>query len=263
MVLISGEAGVGKSALVEGFQRELPGARWSWGMCDGLFTPRPLGPLFDVAEQRGGALLELCRAGAGREELFRGLLRELSEPGTLDVVVVEDVHWADEATLDLLRYLGRRLSNVPALLLVTYRDEDLSSLQVVLGDLASRPSTGRIELAPLSPDAVGALSGASGWQAAALHRLTGGNPFYVTELVRAGNPFYVTELVRAANPFYVTELVRAANPFYVTELVRAANPFSATGVVHAGEVPPPPGTRSWRVRPGWAIRPAGCSTWRR
>ena len=106
LVLLSGEAGVGKSALVERLCRDLPAARWSWSMCDGLFTPRPLGPLFDLADQLGGALLERGRAGAGREELFRTLLGTLSAPGVLDVVVVEDVHWADEATLDLLRYLA-------------------------------------------------------------------------------------------------------------------------------------------------------------
>src|SRR5262249_12542033 len=70
LVLIAGEAGVGKSTLVEQFQRELPQARWSWGSCDGLSTPRPLGPLFDIAADVGGELLELCRGRASREELF-------------------------------------------------------------------------------------------------------------------------------------------------------------------------------------------------
>jgi hypothetical protein len=90
LVLVAGEAGVGKSALLEQFQCDLPDARWSWGACDGLFTPRPLGPLFDIADQLGGELLDLCRARAGRDELFGALLRQVSEPGTLDVVVVED-----------------------------------------------------------------------------------------------------------------------------------------------------------------------------
>ncbi|MFC4121948.1 helix-turn-helix transcriptional regulator [Nonomuraea zeae] len=233
LVLVSGEAGVGKSALVARFQQDLQDggtrqghqqdlqdggttqdgqqdlpdsrhiqeppdgrarddlrdARWSWGMCDGLFTPRPLGPLFDVADQRGGALLELCRTGAGRDELFRGLLRELTEPGTLNVIVVEDIHWADEATLDLLRFLGRRIWNAPVLLIATYRDEGRGAddpLRVTLGDLAAQRSTRRIELAPLSAESVAVLARGSGWEAAALHRLTCGNPFYVTEVVQAG-----------------------------------------------------------------------------
>jgi predicted ATPase len=101
LVLLGGDAGVGKTVLVERLQRDLPDARWWWGTCDGLFTPRPLGPLFDLADQLGGELLERCRAGADREELFRTLLRQVSEPGPLNVVVVEDIHWADEATFSM------------------------------------------------------------------------------------------------------------------------------------------------------------------
>ena len=189
LVLLSGEAGVGKSALVERLCRDLPAARWSWSMCDGLFTPRPLGPLFDLADQLGGALLERGRAGAGREELFRTLLGILSAPGVLDVVVVEDVHWADEATLDLLRYLSRRLRGAAVLLIATYRDDGLAAadqLRVTLGDLGSQRGTRRVGLVPLSPEAVRTLAGGSGLPAPELYRLTGGNPFYVTEVLRAG-----------------------------------------------------------------------------
>ena len=189
LVLLGGEAGVGKSALVERLQRDLPDARWSWGMCDGLFTPRPLGPLFDLADQFGGALLERCGSGADREVLFRALLREISAPGVLDVVVVEDIHWADSATLDLLRYLSRRLRDAAVLLIATYRDGGLAAgdlLRVALGDLASQRCTRRVTLAPLSSDAVRKLADGSGLPAPELYRLTGGNPFYVTEVLQAG-----------------------------------------------------------------------------
>ncbi len=127
MVLVAGEAGVGKSALVEQVQRDLPDASWFWGACDGLFTPRPLGPLFDIAAKLGGELLELCRADAPRADLFAALLRQVSEPGELRVLVVEDIHWADEATIDLLRFLGRRIRDANVLLIVTYRDEGLGA----------------------------------------------------------------------------------------------------------------------------------------
>jgi predicted ATPase len=188
LVLVFGEAGVGKSALAERLQADLPDARWSWGACDGLFTPRPLGPLYDLADQLGGPLADLCAAGADREALFRALLREVSDPGVLNVVVVEDIHWADEATIDLLRFAGRRLRAASVLLIVTYRDDDLGAdhpLRVALGELARHRSTRRVGLAPLSEDAVRALATGSRLEPSALYQLTGGNPFYVTEVLQA------------------------------------------------------------------------------
>ena len=189
LVLISGEAGVGKSALVEQLQSDVPDAVWSWGACDGLFTPRPLGPLVDIAARLGGELLELCRRGAAREDLFSAVLRRLTDPHTFDVVVIEDVHWADEATLDLLRFLGRRIRDSSVLLIATYRDDQLTAsdpLRLALGELATQRSTRRISPAPLSADAVAILADGSGFDAAELYRLTSGNPFFLTELIQAG-----------------------------------------------------------------------------
>ncbi|MEN3308791.1 MAG: hypothetical protein V7603_4993 [Micromonosporaceae bacterium] len=193
LVLVSGEAGIGKSSVVEEvaarLAMELPAARWAWGMCDGLFTPRPLGPLFDVADELGGELLRLCRAQAPRDELFTALLRQASVPGRLNVIVVEDLHWADDATIDLVRFLGRRLRSLAVLFIVTYRDDGLAPedpLRIALGDLSMQRWTRRIGLAPLSPRAVGLLAGDTGLEPTALHRLTGGNPFFVTEVVRSG-----------------------------------------------------------------------------
>ena len=189
LVLIAGEAGAGKSALVDHLHSGLPAATWHWGACDGLFTPRPLGPLFDIASSLGGDLRDRCQSGAAREELFSVLLRQVSDPGTLHVLVIEDVHWADEATIDLLRFLGRRIRNASVLLLVTYRDEGLSAtdpLRVALGDLATQRSVRRVSLPPLSKDAVAVLAGESGLDPVDLYRLTGGNPFYVSEAVQTG-----------------------------------------------------------------------------
>jgi DNA-binding CsgD family transcriptional regulator/tetratricopeptide (TPR) repeat protein len=206
LVLVAGEAGVGKSALVEALARDLPDARWSWGACDGLFTPRPLGPLFDLADQLGGDLLELCRCQAAREELFRALLRQVSEPGTLNVVVVEDVHWADEATIDMLRFVGRRIKNASVLLIATFRDEDLAAgdpLRAALGELGRQGCTRRVELAPLSAGAVRQLASPAGLDADELYRLTGGNPFYVSAVIAAG----VTEVPAAARDAVLARVV--------------------------------------------------------
>ena len=191
LVLVSGESGIGKTALLEAFQQRSTGIRWLWGVCDGLLTPRPLGPLFDIGPQAGGDLAELCCVGAPRGRLFAAFLGELSQPTAFTVVAMEDLHWADEATIDLLSFVGRRLGRMPALLLATYRDDELGEdhpLRMVLGDLATQRATRRMRLPPLSEQAVRALAGQRGVDAAELHRVTGGNPFYVREILEAEWP---------------------------------------------------------------------------
>src|SRR5215468_6744635 len=191
LVLLSGESGIGKTVLLEGFQQQMPGSRWLWGGCDGLLTPRPLGPLFDIGAQLDGEFAARCRSEAPRERLFTGFLAEIGPPARFTVAVIEDVHWPDEATIDLLSFLGRRLGRMPALLLATYRDDELAvdhPLRVVLGDLATQRATRRMRLPPLSVDAVRELVGQRDVDAAELHRITGGNPFFVTEILEAGWP---------------------------------------------------------------------------
>jgi DNA-binding CsgD family transcriptional regulator/tetratricopeptide (TPR) repeat protein len=191
LVLVSGESGIGKTVLLEAFQSQLHDARWLWGGCDDLATPRPLGPLFDIAPQAGGELAELCAQGAQRDKLFGAFAAEINSADILTVAVIEDVHWADEATIDLLGFLGRRLGRMRALVLVTFRDDELSDdhrLRVVLGDLATQRSTRRMGLPPLSAAAVRILIGQRGLDAEELRRVSGGNPFYVTEIVDAGWP---------------------------------------------------------------------------
>ncbi|HEX6933003.1 MAG TPA: ATP-binding protein, partial [Streptosporangiaceae bacterium] len=144
LILVSGESGIGKTALLEAFQQQLKGVRWLWGACDGLLTPRPLGPLFDIGSQLDGELATLCRQGAPRDQLFAAFLAEVGSPATCTVAVIEDVHWADEATADLLNFLGRRLSRRNTLVLVTYRDSEVGAdhpLRIVLGDLATQRAT--------------------------------------------------------------------------------------------------------------------------
>ena len=190
LVLVAGEAGVGKTALLECLEEELPQADWAWGGCDGLSTPRPLGPLLDIAARIDGDLLAACLAAAPRETLFRTLLRQVDTTGRPTVLVIEDAHWADEATLDLVRFLGRRIRDSHVLLVVTYRDDGLrpdDPLRVVLGELASHRSTRRIGLAPLSESAVRELAAGSQVAPGLLYELSGGNPFYVTELLRSGS----------------------------------------------------------------------------
>ncbi len=189
LVLIAGEAGAGKSVLAERFQRDLPGALWSWGACDGLSTPRPLAPLYDHARALGGALEYLCRGRPERDELFAALLRQVTDGDRLHVIVMEDIHWADEATLDLIRFLTRRIQAARVLVIATYRDDWLapsSPLRLALGDLAARRWTRRLELPPLSIEAVRTMAAGTDLDADQLYQLAGGNPFYVTEMLEAG-----------------------------------------------------------------------------
>lgn len=188
LVLVGGEAGIGKTAVVRAFCDENVAGPVLWGRCDPMGTPRPLGPLVDVAQQVGGELGEMAGAGAAAEILFPAVLELLRDQDCPKVIVVEDVHWADEATLDWLRYGGSRIGSAHGLVLVTFRD-DLGvghPLRVALGDLASSPAVRRVTLSPLSVDAVGTLAAGTEVDAGALHRVTGGNPFFVTEVLAAG-----------------------------------------------------------------------------
>jgi DNA-binding CsgD family transcriptional regulator/tetratricopeptide (TPR) repeat protein len=189
LVLVNGEAGVGKTALVRRFCAEQPGSeRVLWGTCDALFTPRPLGPLFDVAEATGGELEELVASGARAHEVVAELAREVRRRSPT-VMVLEDVHQADGATLDVIRLLGRRVAGLSALVVVTYREVELSAvhpLRIVLGELATASDVVRLTIDPLSRAAVAALARPHELDPDELFRRTGGNPFFVTEVLATG-----------------------------------------------------------------------------
>ena len=181
IALLGAEAGMGKTALIQAFAKAQVGARVLWGGCDALFAPRPLGPLYDIARQTQGELLAAINSDANREVIFAATLGELERTQTL--LVFEDMHWADEATLDLLKYLGRRIQRVHAMLAVSYRDDEVGPrhpLRFVIGDLP-RSVTHRMSLLPLSEQSVAQLARRAGQPSAGLHRITGGNPFFVTE----------------------------------------------------------------------------------
>jgi DNA-binding CsgD family transcriptional regulator len=199
LVLVSGEAGVGKSALVTAFCSGAADVRVLAGACDGLWTPRPLGPFADIAAAVGGRLEDVVTAGQPVHAVYGALVDELRS-GRQAVLVLEDLHAADEATLDLLRLLGRRIEQLGAFVVATYRSDELSRthpLQVVLGDLATTPNVVRLKLEPLSPEAVAHLARPSGVDAQDLYAKTGGNAFFVTEAL-AGGGSVVPETVRDA-----------------------------------------------------------------
>ena len=186
IALLDGEAGVGKTSLLQHFARRLSKARVLWGACDALFTPQPLAPLHDIARQTRGALLATLNSQANRDLIFAVTLDELARSPAL--VVFEDVHWADEATLDLVKFLGRRIEHTHAMLALTYRDEEIGPkhpLRFVIGDLP-RAHTRRMSLAPLSESAVAQLATQAKRSSKDLYAITGGNPLFVSEVLAAG-----------------------------------------------------------------------------
>ena len=203
VVLLAGEAGIGKSAVVKRFTERQPAdTRSLLGACDPLLTPRALGPLHDIARQTGGRLAELLDSGGPREAVFAAFLDQLAQPSRRQVVVVEDAHWADEATLDLLVFLGRRMERTRALLLVTYRDDEVGPDHPLRGVLGALPQgvVHRVRPEPLSEAAVAELARRAGRPATGLRELTGGNPLLVTEVLAAGDagvPMTVRDLVLA------------------------------------------------------------------
>jgi hypothetical protein len=147
----------------------------------------------------GGETASLVAAGAKPHPIAAALLRELARQ-TPTLLVIEDAHWADEATLDVLRLLARRIGTVPALVLISYRDDEVdrrAPLRIVLGELATARDVGRMFLAPLSLEAVAKLATPHGLDAKALYRATGGNPFFVTEVL-AGRHEHIPATVRDA-----------------------------------------------------------------
>ena len=194
IALVAGEAGIGKSALVVEFARRCgPRVRVVWGACDRMVTPRALGPLHDIGHQVGGRLSAELRAAAPQEEIFAAFLDELSGPPSRlqTVVVVEDAHWADEATLDWLAFLGRRIDRLSALLFVTYRNDEVGPDHPLRGVLAALPSAvvRRVPIEPLSRDCVSEQARRAGRDTESVYQRAGGNPLLVTELLKAeGHP---------------------------------------------------------------------------
>ncbi|MCC6832028.1 MAG: AAA family ATPase [Thermoleophilia bacterium] len=183
VAVVGGEAGIGKTSVVRRLAADAPG-RVLQGGCDDLAVPRPLGPFLDMGADAPG-LTERLRA-TDRAEAFGAVLEELGRsPGTL--CVVEDVHWIDEASLDVLTYVGRRIDRLPALLVLTVRDDELAPDHPLRRALAAVPADRllRVALEPLSEAAVRELAGGRA-DVRALRAATGGNPFFLSEALAQG-----------------------------------------------------------------------------
>jgi predicted ATPase/DNA-binding CsgD family transcriptional regulator len=255
LVLVGGEAGIGKTTLLREFCRGTgESVRVLWGACEPLLTPGPLGPFFDVAEVTGGELEELVSGGARPHEITAALIRDLSG-GRATVLVLDDLHWADEATLDVLRLLARKVESVPALVLASFRDDELDRahpLALVLGELTTAGSVARLDVPPLSSDAVHQLAAAHEMDPDALYRQTNGNPFFVTEALAAGTvavpptvrDAVLARMARVSEPARrLLEAIAVATPQAEVWLLEALAPAEldrleeclASGMVLSGE----------------------------
>lgn len=196
VLAVNGEAGIGKTSLLRAFLADLPDrCHVLAGASDDLMTARPLGPLREAAAGIGGPL-EAALAAGRTEDVFGSLVTELERLAPV-VFVLEDLHWADDATLDVVAYLVRRIQNLRVALVLTMRNDGSAGNHPLFGLLGTLAGYGVhwLPLLPLSAAAVDQLAEGSGWAGSSLHALTGGNPFYVTETLAAPRSAEVPETV--------------------------------------------------------------------
>ncbi|RUX42505.1 helix-turn-helix transcriptional regulator, partial [Mesorhizobium sp. M7A.F.Ca.CA.002.09.1.1] len=202
VVALSGEAGAGKTALVEAFVAGAAKAtRILRSACEDLSIPDPLGPLYDLAREAQWAMPQAIDARQGqRLPLFSGALDVFETRTQPTLLVIEDLHWADDATLDFVRFLGRRIANTHILVLLTARtdrSEGQARVRRALGEIPSG-NVARIDVPLLSEAAVLSLASAAGRDGDAIYRVTAGNAFFVTELLCADNEMTPPASVRDA-----------------------------------------------------------------
>jgi DNA-binding CsgD family transcriptional regulator/tetratricopeptide (TPR) repeat protein len=187
-VFISGEAGIGKTSLLKAFCKQVAGKGTIYqGACDALFTPRPLAPLYDILWQVNSDLWPATQTVEQRSNLFTQFYQELMSRREITLVIFEDVHWADEATLDFIKFFTRRITHLHCLFILTYRDEEIVSshpLRNVLGQLPPDSFT-RMPLTLLSRQAVEKMATAKGYNGEEVYKISGGNPFYVNEILES------------------------------------------------------------------------------
>ncbi len=190
IALVSGEAGIGKTSLLEEIKRTLDlQYKIIWSGCDPLFTPRPFGPLYDFATSFSPKIHQLLETGAPPSTIFSAFYDALESSKEPLILIFEDVHWADYATLDLFRFLGRRISFLKCLMIISFRDDEISDqhpLRLVLDILPSAHTT-RINVEPLTEEGVNQLASGYKHDISKLHEITAGNPFFVTELLASDN----------------------------------------------------------------------------
>lgn len=190
VAVVSGEPGIGKSSLVAHLAATCGhDVQVLVGICDDLAVPRPLGPFRDLAVDVPGQSLGALVDATQPWTTASALLDAFRASRTPTLLVIEDAHWIDQASADVITVLGRRLAELRVLLVLTVRTGELGS------DHPLRPAIDglhhsrllHVEPAPLSRDAVRRLADTPDPAIAdRIYELTGGNPLFVTELLEHG-----------------------------------------------------------------------------
>lgn len=255
LVIVSGEAGIGKTTLVRDAVRaaETMGFQTFAGHCYDLEVTPPYGPWLELM-QRGDGVAETPSV-TGRE-VQRDILAFLAEVAgrTPAVVILEDLHWADQASIELLRVAGRQVESMPLVLIVTIRSTDLRQdqpLYLMLPHLIRESRTTRIRLRRLEREEVAALVGTRytlpdddcGRVAAYLHRYAEGNPFFTDELLNTleaegviaqeGAGWRVGELAELPVPPLIHQVIDG----HLERLTAEARGLLQIAAIIGGEVP--------------------------
>lgn len=190
-ILLSGEAGIGKTSLIKQFYKDKKDdCKIYQGTCDALFTPRPLAPIYDIIWQLSNNTPKNEIHNLDRALLFNHLFHELEQQKKPSIIIIEDIHWADEATLDFIKFFARRITRIHGLVILSYRDNEIIGshpLRNVLGQLPPDSFT-RMQLSPLSKQAVEKMAEERGYKGEDVFSISGGNPFYVTEILASYSP---------------------------------------------------------------------------
>lgn len=185
-IFVNGEAGIGKTTLLKEFRKRIEDETNVFiGTCDALFTPRPLAPLYDIAWQMLGTEWMEQDDVSKRGQLFTSFYQGLKSRKGKTIIIFEDIHWADEASFDFIKFLARRINTVQCLFIITHRNDECPSIQLlrnVMGQLAPDTFT-RMPLTPLSKEAVEKLAVEKGYSGEDVYSISGGNPFYVNEIL--------------------------------------------------------------------------------